>query len=195
MISKEFEAGTSFFPINMLYYTYFYDPIYGYCTCGEAIRQVQKGVTKISLSCICSNAIKFLGMSSEKFLNMSLEEEFLLAIHKRKKRRFPKGFVKVLCTDFISYKGLLLYVFCTLNVMDIKQVSPNEFDVGIGYHYLNNIFDKSQKVQRHPGSVEGEEYSLKDIHWYINGLNEVCLEHLKKNSSFFREVVEVHIRE
>jgi hypothetical protein len=123
--------------------SYFYDPIYGYCTCNAVINQYNVNFNlEDHFSCNCKvNIIRYRQPPPSPYKIIE-DIEYI-----RKADFFPEGFVEILKTDFVYFGKTPVYLISSLNVMDVKQTSKNIFEVGIVIHVLNYYLDGRDVIQ------------------------------------------------
>jgi hypothetical protein len=128
---------------------FFYDPIHGYCTCNAVFNVVSQDSFNylnhlrlkknyprkgIAIRCKCEEVLIFEGSPTvEEVLGCSptVEEHLNLiplfyGAYRRKYDPFPSGFQQVLYVkevDFYQVGSFSHYLVCSLNLMDVKQVS------------------------------------------------------------------------
>jgi hypothetical protein len=118
---------------------FFYDPIHGYCTCNAVFNRVSQDSFNylnhlrlnknyprkwISIHCRCEEVLIYGGSSTlEEYLNLSPS---VYGEARRKYDPFPSGFQHVLYVkevDFYQVGSMSHYLVCSLNLMNVKQVS------------------------------------------------------------------------
>jgi len=159
--------------VDMFLNSYFYDPIYGYCTCNAVINQYN---VKLNLEdffeCDCSeNIIRFRQPPPSPYKIIE-DIEYI-----RKVEFFPEGFVEILKTDFVYFGKTPVYLISSLNVMDVKQTSKNIFEVGIVIHVLNYDMDGRDVIQT------GADWQ-KEVDWY-NYVHDFTKDYYKHNLNYY----------
>jgi hypothetical protein len=118
---------------------FFHDPIHGYCTCNAVYNRVSQDSFNYlnhlrlkknyprkwtTISCRCEDVLIFGGSSTlEEHLNLSSS---VYGDSRKKYDPFPSGFQQVLYVkevDFYQVGSRSHYLVCSLNLMDVKQVS------------------------------------------------------------------------
>jgi hypothetical protein len=144
--------------------TYFYDPIHGYCTCFLSLTRLKnesfnylnqlrlkwdsyprKGAFR--MYCKCYSDIFHAG---KDFLSVSDEESIAAT---KQYSSFKEGFQVVLNVkeiDLFNVGYRTHYVVCVLNLMNVKQVQPGIFEIGLSYeliqdYYAENMFYNIEK--------------------------------------------------
>jgi len=123
--------------VDMFLNSYFYDPVYGYCTCNAVINQYNNNLNvEDDFSCNCRVDITRFRKPPPPPYQIIEDID-----HIRKVEFFPEGFVEILKTEFLYLGKTPIYLISSLNVMDVKQTSKNFFEVGIVIHVLNYDMD------------------------------------------------------
>lgn len=159
--------------VGMFLDSYFYDPIYGYCTCNAVINQYNNNLNvEESFSCNCRvNIIRFRKPPPPPYKIIE-DLDYI-----RKANFFPEGFVEILKTDFVYFGSTPVYLISSLNVMDVKQTSTNTFEVGIVIHVINYYMDGWGIIQT------GANWH-KEADWY-NYANDFIKIYYETNKDFY----------
>ena len=139
---------------DMYYYTYFYDPVHGYCKCNEIVNQYKKHIYEPRI-CECSKEIKYCGKT---FLTVC-DIEYIKA-HK-KWAPFKKGFQRVLYVEPLIIFDVQMYIVCSVNVMDVKLVEENTYEIGVSYDFVFSIYTITN-TSNYP-TVESQLLYLKKL--------------------------------
>ena len=141
---------------DMYYDTYFYDPVHGYCKCNEIVNLYKKHIYKPGI-CACMKEIIFCGKT---FLTVC-EIEYRKA-HK-KWSPFKKGFQRVLYVEPLIIFDLQMYIVCSVNVMDVKLVEENTYEIGVSYDFVCNYYTYTNiNISNYP-TVESRLLYLKKL--------------------------------
>lgn len=148
------------FSKDMFYPTYFFDPIHGYCKCHFIVNNYKKHKHKAGI-CDCVTEIEFSGVT-----NYLLVNAYDQAKAREKWGSFKKGFQRVLYVEPMIVFDVQVYLVCSVNVMDIKPVHLNTYDVGISYDFIHSDMNWNESTFSHLPMGKAIEYKLghfKDI--------------------------------
>ena len=159
--------------VGMFLNSYFYDPVYGYCTCNAVINQYNNNLNvEDDFSCNCSvDIIRFRKPPPPPYKIIE-DLDYI-----RKVEFFPEGFVEILKTDLVYFGKTPVYLISSLNVMDVKQTSKNIFEVGIVIHVLNYYMDGWDVIQT-------GAYWHKEVDW-CNYVNDFSKDYYKQNFEYY----------
>ena len=77
------------------------------------------------------------------------------------------------------------YLVCSLNVMDVKQVSSGVFDVGLSYDIVHNIYDRKK----------ADPIKYPTIASKLNYIKEIADNHFEKDQITYVNTCINHITE
>lgn len=141
---------------------YFYNPVYGYCTCDEVFDFLWNKVLltyHTQVCCLCGGKLVYPEIEIDNHI------EILDGNRICKENFFPKDFRKVLEIRRITINNISVLAVYTVNVMDVYQISPNEFDVGIGCFFLyDHPYHSSNSILFSPGSFDDLTYPSLSFH-------------------------------
>lgn len=121
---------------DMFYHPYFFDPIHGYCKCHHIVNNYKKHLHEARL-CDCMVELEF-GGTRNLFEICSIKHGEAIA----KWGPFQKGFQRVLYVEPMMIFDCQMYIVCSVNVMDVKPIKENTYDIGISYDFVHNWFSR-----------------------------------------------------
>ena len=146
------------FTWSMRHKTYFYDPIHGYCDCGvlsnTLMNQSFNYLNQLRLKTDFYPRKDMIGMSCQCYDNTWYAGKNILTVSdqernaaSKKYSSFKEGFRHVIYVkelDFYNVGSRTHYLVCSLNLMNVKQVQPGVFEVGLDYELIQNSYLYSQ---------------------------------------------------
>ena len=161
--------------VNMFYPTYFFDPIHGYCTCNDIVNNYKKHIHKTGI-CDCMRKIEFHGKPSIFLVSM---DEHIKA--NSEWGPFQKGFQRVLYVEPLVIFDCQMYLVCSVNVMDVKSIQENTYDIGLSYDFVYSIYTRSN-FPKHPKVGLGHLKKIACEHFELDlkRYKEKCIDFIKE---------------